>query len=510
MTELPADPTGMRLSRIVTAADFAHFMSRPSGRAAVIALVSVILLVPCFWLPRIEAGDLGSHSYNAWLTSLVHQGKAPGLWIAHQKNNILFDVLLSRLGGLTGFVVGERIAVCAVVLVFFWGAFSLVTVIGRGTAWFLLPLLIMLSYGWTFHAGFFNFYLSLGLSFIALAIFLRARGFVYLYVLPLVPLIWMAHPLGLFWLAAVASYVLLSKLLQSQWHWLLAGTAVTCMIPIHIYLSRRYSVLWWQGHYYDLLGMDQIVLGERYRLLAITLALTIVGCVVLQMFQTRGQRRHVGDFFPLPVQLYIVVVFGVLLLPDVVWLPQYEEPISFISSRFTLAIAVLGCGALGALRTRVLLVVLSSGVALAYFTFVYQDAANTYAMEAQAESLIARVPQNSRILTTIFPFRGFRVFVHHVADRACIGHCFNIDNYEPASAAFRLRAQTDNRIVVSNMRDANHMMLGDYIVRSEDLPLWQIFQCGPTEIDLCLRPLHPGSLLDISANGIQRANELSH
>jgi hypothetical protein len=32
--------------------------------------VSLGLLLPCYWQPRIQAGDLSSHIYNAWLTEL--------------------------------------------------------------------------------------------------------------------------------------------------------------------------------------------------------------------------------------------------------------------------------------------------------------------------------------------------------------------------------------------------------------------------------------------------------
>jgi len=33
--------------------------------------ICVQLLVPCFWHQRIEAGDLASHVYNAWLANEV-------------------------------------------------------------------------------------------------------------------------------------------------------------------------------------------------------------------------------------------------------------------------------------------------------------------------------------------------------------------------------------------------------------------------------------------------------
>ena len=53
------------------------------------AAVSAALLIPVYWHRRIEAGDLGSHLYNAWLAQLIRQGQAPGLWIARQWNNVV-------------------------------------------------------------------------------------------------------------------------------------------------------------------------------------------------------------------------------------------------------------------------------------------------------------------------------------------------------------------------------------------------------------------------------------
>ncbi len=53
-----------------------------------ILAVSAAVLIPCFWHRRIEAGDLGSHVYNAWLAQLIEKGQAPGLYIAKRWNNI--------------------------------------------------------------------------------------------------------------------------------------------------------------------------------------------------------------------------------------------------------------------------------------------------------------------------------------------------------------------------------------------------------------------------------------
>ena len=32
-----------------------------------ILAISILMIVPCLWHRRIEAGDLASHVYNAWL-----------------------------------------------------------------------------------------------------------------------------------------------------------------------------------------------------------------------------------------------------------------------------------------------------------------------------------------------------------------------------------------------------------------------------------------------------------
>ena len=50
-------------------------------RAARVALISIVLLIPCFWQRRIQAVDLPSHIYNSWLAQQIELGKAPGLAI---------------------------------------------------------------------------------------------------------------------------------------------------------------------------------------------------------------------------------------------------------------------------------------------------------------------------------------------------------------------------------------------------------------------------------------------
>src|SRR6266481_2987676 len=118
-----------------------------------VVLVSALLVVPCFWHSRIQAGDLGSHVYNAWLAQLIEHQQISGLTIARQWSNILFDLLLLHVGNLAGFVVAEKIVVSFAVLAFFWGCFSFLAAASGSPPWKLAAFLFVLSYGYALHMG---------------------------------------------------------------------------------------------------------------------------------------------------------------------------------------------------------------------------------------------------------------------------------------------------------------------------------------------------------------------
>src|ERR1700723_1597553 len=158
--------------------------------------ISALVLAPCFWHRTIVASDLGSHVYNAWLTQLIRQGQAPGLWLATRWDNVLFDCLLDFFGRFFSLGMAEKISVSLSGLVFFWGVFAFVCAAARRAPWFLIPCIAMVSYGYTFHMGFLNYYISLGLGFWGVAIFWRGRGWERIVPILLVPIIMLANPLG--------------------------------------------------------------------------------------------------------------------------------------------------------------------------------------------------------------------------------------------------------------------------------------------------------------------------
>jgi hypothetical protein len=167
---------------------------------------SVLAVLPCLWHRRIEAGDLGSHVYNAWLAQLIAHGQAPGLYIARQWTNVLFDVSLLRIANLFGFATAEKIVVCGCVLIFFWGVFAFVSAVTGRAPWFLAPAIAMLAYGYSFNMGFVNYYLSIGLACASMALLWLSWKGNWLPALVLAGLAFAAHPLGFVWLAGTVAY----------------------------------------------------------------------------------------------------------------------------------------------------------------------------------------------------------------------------------------------------------------------------------------------------------------
>src|ERR1700674_1877891 len=74
-----------------------------------VLVASALMIIPCLWHRRIEAGDLASHVYNAWLEQQIGKWQATGLYIVHQWNNVLCDLALLHLGNLFGLAAAEKI-----------------------------------------------------------------------------------------------------------------------------------------------------------------------------------------------------------------------------------------------------------------------------------------------------------------------------------------------------------------------------------------------------------------
>lgn len=456
-----------------------------------IAGISGVILVPCFWHQTIVATDLGSHVYNAWLAHLIQHGQAPGLWIAPQWTNILFDVLLNGLVGIFSFEGAEKLCVSLCVLIFFWGVFVLTGAASGRAPWLLTPCIALISYGYTFHMGFFNYYLALGISFWALAIFWKGRGWERLIAVPLAALVLVAHPFGLIWLVSAAAYIALAEAMPRRLWSLPLLAAAACVFWIHHYLVIHSIVEAEPDPLYIFNGGDQLLLfGDRYRIPAVALGIFVVIALAVDLIR---RRREPGIWraYSLALQLYVVAELAIFLFPRGVRFPGHVA-IALITERLTTISAVVACLSLGAMRPARWHLAALTAVACIFFVFLYHDTGVVNRMEAQAETLVRTLPPNQRVMATITAPSNWRILTQHIIDRACAGYCFSYGNYEPGSAVFRVRALPGNPYVLDDYELAVDMEEGDYTVQPEDLPLFQVYQCGASGTKLCMAALHAG------------------
>jgi hypothetical protein len=469
-----------------------------------ILVISAFLLVPCFWHRHIVASDLGSHVYNAWLAQLIGRGEAPGLWLAPQRTNVLFDFMLSGFGPIFGMRAAERIAVSLAILIFFWGAFALVAAAARRAPWFLSPFIAMVAFGYTFHMGFFNFYLALGFSFFGLAILWRGTGEELWAILVLVPLMFLAHPIGLIWFVAAAAYIGFAERIPTRLHAVLFVAAVAGLVAIHFYFAHHYITEAAPTPLHIFNGTDQLLLfGARYRILANVVLAFGVAALVCVLFRGCGERFLA--LAAIPLELYLLTLLAVPLLPRGITFGPNIAPIALLTERLTSVSAVLGICLLATLPTRRWHLAGSLLIATVFFFFVYQDTAKADRMETQVEHLVRTLPANQRVLASIRPFPGSRILIQHMIDRACIGHCFSYGNYEPASGVFRVRATPGNPYALSDYDTAVSTEAGEYLVQPEDLPIYQVYECGPDGTQLCIEALQAGQAND--RDGVHRAED---
>ena len=273
-------------------------------------LASLAVLVPCFWQSRLQAGDLSSHTYNAWLAQLIGMGQAPGLGMAPQHTNVLFDLLLSALFRSFGAAAAQRIAVSVCVLVFFWGAFASVAAAAR-RSWALAPI---------------------------------------------------------FTLTAAAMVV----------------------------------------------------------------------------------------------------------IPNSILIPGYNHQLAYVAERMSLPLGVLICAMLASLPVRLVHTAALGAVAMVFFGFLYADESRLNEFEDQVDRVVMQLPAWQRVVLSVGD-SGLQVnALTHMIDRACIGRCWSYANYEPASAQFRIRVIGKTGIVADTDADANGLQNGAYVVKPNDLPMYQI------------------------------------
>ena len=487
-------------------ADALGFLRRNWWR---VLIVSALVIVPCFWHRHIEAGDLGSHVYNAWLAQLIAKGQAPGLYIAAQWNNILFDVTFLHVANWAGFAVAEKIVVSGCVLIFFWGVFAFVAAVAGQPPWTLAPCIAILTYGYSFNMGFMNYYLSIGLACFSLALLWRDPSRNWIPALIIAVLVTFAHPMGLVWVVAVVVYLAIRPVLPGAWKLLVPLAVIAVCSALRWYINRSSTIVadFYRQAPFHATGVDQLVLyGPRYQYLGRAALIFGIVCFALEAVA----RRKEADYWKrlaIPFELYLILFCTASFAPENLRFSTDAAWIGLLVSRLTTISAIVGLSILGAMRLRKWHWTGFAVVAAIFFAFLYQDTKKLNRMEMHAETLLSTVPAGTRIIPTILADPDSRIaFIVHLADRACIGRCFTYSNYEPSSKQFRVRvAKSGSWIVSDSPDDANDMQGGGYEIQQRDLPVKQLYQCDQSDwTQLCLRDFAEGESTGMFALGTGR------
>ncbi len=457
------------------------------GTAVLTSLVSALVLVPCFWLPRIHAGDLSSHLYNAWLALLVREGRVEGLAVTGQWTNVLFDLLLRRLMQLGGPRLAERAAVAVAVLIFFWGAFALVAAVSRRRPWSLAPCLAGLAYGWTFHMGLFNFYLALGLSLWALAEFWR-RGYGHVRPYLLLSVATLAHALPAVWAAGLALYIAVARRTQPRRRGLVLASALGALVGSRLILELTLETEWRFHQVASATGADQFWVYDRKYFPIFVAVLTLWGIDLLRLNRIRGKLRML---LGLPFQLLVLTSAGILIVPGLLLLPGHSLAFQFIDERMSLAAGVLVCGVLACGTPSRLQRATLALVAGVFFGFLYADAVQWDRIEDEMGRVVRTLPPGQRVVSRLCVVQSRVDPLRHMVDRACLGWCYSYANYEPSSGHFSLRVLGPNSVVAHERQTVWEFETGRHIVQPRELPLYQI-EWGNAGQGLAVRSLRAG------------------
>lgn len=459
-----------------------------SRRCAAIFGLSLLLILPVLLQRHVQAGDLASHLYNTWLVLLVKSGEPLGLEIVPQYSNILFDWWLEGLWRFGGPVFAEKAAVSASVLLFFWGAFLLLTRLTGRPAWPDAPLLAMLAYGWVYHRGFFNYYVSCAIGFWAIA-FAISRGWQRWLAAPTLAFAVLGHLLGAIVSCSLLAYVLLwDRVPPRHRRWLFAA-AVMALIAVAAAAAAALPSAWKAARFLHLTAATSVLAyGPKY----LVPGLILVNFWALAAHAAWRPGKIDPGSWSVASSLAVLTAAALLALPASLQWPGTLHPLHFIDWRLALWFTVLLHGTLAHRLTRRLTALACSAAAAVFFVFLALDWRALGQLEQALHSAVRTVPPRSRLVADITAVPLDMNPLIHMIDRACIGHCFSYANYEPSTAQFRLRALPQSPAVLDSPGKVLALQQGHYVVRQQDLPLYGAFLRGAHPPSFLVRSLQAG------------------
>ncbi len=333
-----------------------------------------------------------------------------------------------------------------------------------------MPVIAMLAYGWVFHMGFFNYYLSVGFCMGAIALCWKLSPARSILALLLLALAWGAHAVPVVWALFAIAYIAVAQRLRPRYRWLLTATSIGLLMGACLFLRAHCRVNWSPSQNFAITGLDQLVVfGPKYFLVAAA-GLILGTLLLIRLIDLRGAWRTSHH----PLHLTLCAAAGAFLIPGRILLPGESQAISFVAERWSLIVGLSLCVLLGGVKPGRWHIAGTTAAAALFFSFLYMDEGALNRDEDLMEAAVSTLPAGQRLVAAPDPNRERIAPRLHMVDQACVGKCFSYANYEPSSRAFRIRVRGHNSLVTDNYSDSWAMQSGIYQVRDTDLPLLQI------------------------------------
>jgi hypothetical protein len=307
----------------------------------------------------------------------------------------------------------------------------------------------------------------------------------------LMVLTYTAHAVGFGWAAGTLAYAFILRRSPERFRLLLAVCGLGLVAGLRVFIISRFATYWSPHQVLEISAVDQVwTFGLKYCGVSIGLAL-LWSFLFLRLTHAQNLLDLISG---LPFQLCLITSASILLIPTRIELPGFHNALSFITERMTLVLAVMICVLLGASKPSAWFTgsfLLLAGI---YFSFLYVDTGALNAAEQSIDAALSQLPPGQRVYSS-FSGTGERVLLWpHAVDRACIGRCISYNNYEPYSAAFRIRAVADTPFVIRSAEEHVALANGGYVVKDRDLPLYQLQLCGAATQSLCAKPMQRGEV----------------
>jgi len=194
------------------------------------------------------------------------------------------------------------------------------------------------------------------------------------------------------------------------------------------------------------------------------------------------------------LHLWVLIAVACVSLPDSIWLPFYAGGLAFITLRLSLLSGILLCAYIARVPAKLAETICQVALLTAFLAFSFTDERALNLVEQKVARTVAALPPDSRVIATLKDSRLYVPALQHVADRPCIGRCFDFADYEPSTGQFRLRAQPGNSFALTDPGDIDKLEHHKLAFQRKDLQLYRIFPCKDGR-DVCADLVYLGEEL---------------